>query len=222
MAPRTLASTWKHIEKLSTLYNEASPPKADEVKALDTLCRKTNGSRIVDALATLFVQSYQGLEDVSVEFATSSENEYPDWVACYSEEEQLVRINSVEVIQFRHRCDESVDVLKQPAGREDFYTYRYQAYLAELRKLPSSHHLFLLLLTEVAKARHITEVEKKGGGVEEIDDEPYMVLLWAFKELEAFYRDLNGANLRADYRISWYESDWFVGKEKGKGRTRRR
>jgi len=220
MAPRTLASTWKHIEKLSTLYDEASAPKADEADALDTLCRKTNGSRIVDALATLFVQGYQGLEDVSVEFVASSESEFPDWVTSYSEEEQVVSINPVEVIRFRHGCNESVDVLKQPAGREDFYTYRYQAYLAELRKLPSRHHLFLLLLAEVARARHITEVEKKGGGVEEIDDEAYMVLLWAFKELETFYRDLNGTSLRSDYKISWYESDWFVGKDKG--RTRRR
>ena len=220
MAPRTLASTWKHIEKLSTIYDDATPPKTDEADALDTLCRKTNVSRIVDALATLFVQGYQGMEDVSVEFVTSSESEFPKWVTSYSEEEQLLRINPVEIIRFRHGCDESVDVLKQPAGRDDFYTYRYQAYLAELRKLPSRHHLFLLLLAEVARARHITEVEKKGGGVEDIDDESYMVLLWAFKELEAFYRDINGASLRADYAISWYESDWFVGKEKG--RTRRR
>ncbi|MBT3374407.1 MAG: hypothetical protein HN742_19745 [Lentisphaerae bacterium] len=220
MAPRTLASTWKHIEKLSTVYDGASSPRTGEAEALDTLCRKTNSSRIVDALAALFVQSYQGLEEVSVEFATSSDHAYPDWTTSYSEEEQLVRINPVEVVRFRHGCDESVDVLRQPAGREDFYTYRYQAYLAELRKLPSRHHLFLLLLAEVARVRHITEVEKKGGGVEEIDDEAYMVLLWAFKELETFYRDMNGTSLRADYTISWYESDWFVGKDKG--RTRRR
>ena len=70
MAPRTLASTWKHFERLDRKYRKAPPAtRQDAIDAVDELCEKTNHSRIVDALASLFVRNYQGLEDVdSFEF----------------------------------------------------------------------------------------------------------------------------------------------------------
>ena len=42
-----------------------------------------------------------------------------------------------------------------------------------------------------------------------------MSLLWAFKELESFFSELNGLSLRSEYSILWYESDWVMGKERG-------
>ena len=179
-----------------------------------------NDSGIVHALATLFVRNYQGLEEATVEFTVSTEGEYPDWAATYCAERQVIQINPVGVMRFCRECRDAVRNLKKPAARENFHKYRYHAYLAQLRKLPTDHLLFLQLLKEVARARRITEVERKGGGLETSEDEGYMMLLWAFNELEALFAEANGLNLRSEYEISWYESDWFVGPETG--RTRRR
>jgi hypothetical protein len=38
-------------------------------------------------------------------------------------------------------------------------------------------------------------------------------MLWAFKELENFFRSTTGVSLRSEYAILWYESDWFLGKK---------
>jgi hypothetical protein len=211
MATRTFASTWKQFEKLAKRVQDAKKPSRKDLKALDELGRRTNRSRIVDALATLFVRGYQGLEEFDVEFATSNGGGYPDWVANYEPDEKVIRVNPLGVYRFLLECDQSVETLKTSTARESFVTYRYQAYLAELRKLPAQHLLFLQLLKEVAKARQVTRVEKKGGGTEEVEDEAYMVMLWAFKELE-YLLGRNGVDLRAEYSILWYESDWFLGR----------
>jgi hypothetical protein len=39
-----------------------------------------------------------------------------------------------------------------------------------------------------------------------------MNLLWGFKEVERMYREMKGVNIRAEYGVLWYESDWYVGK----------
>jgi len=214
MAARTLKSTWDRFEKLVRKYEETSPPCPDAVEALDDLSRKTNNSKIVDALASLFVRTYQGMEDAGVRFATSGDCGYPDWITTYSPEEKEIVVNPIGVCRFGQECEESVDALKTPVGRKDFQAYRYHAYLAELRKLPRSKLLFLQLLKEVANACEITHVEKKGGGLEDVEDENYMILLWAFKELELFFEESSGVSLRSEYRILWYESDWISGKKK--------
>jgi len=213
MAPRTLASTWKSFEKLCKRYESASVPRKAEIAALDELCSKANGSGIVGALATLFVHDYPGLEEVEVEFVPSADGDYPDWVTAYCSERQVIQVNPVGVLRFSHECRDAVQRLKSAAARENFYKYRYQAYLAQLRKLPTDHLLFLQLLREVATARGIAEVERKGGGLDTPKDEGYMLLLWAFNELEALFAEFKGLNLRSEYGISWYESDWFVGTE---------
>lgn len=214
MAPRTLSSAWKQFEKLALQYGRgASSTKTREtyVEALDDLGRRTNSSRIVDALATLFVQNYQGMEDTEVEFVTSSDGDYPDWPTSFVPEPKKILVNPVGVFRFCRECDESTKLLKTPAARENFLKYRYQAYLAELRKLPDKHLLFLQLLKEVANAREITHVEKKGGVIEHSEDDEYTVLVWAFRELEALFDQMNGLSLRSEYRILWYDSDWISG-----------
>ena len=211
MAPRTLASTWKQVEKLAGRCQGAKSLKKVDVDALDDLLRRINESKIVDALGTLFVRNYQGMEEIQVRLATSTRNRYPEWTALYSAEDKEIVVNPVGVLQFASDCNAALEIMKTPVARETFQKYRYYAYLAELRKLPSVYLLFLLLLREVAKAREVTLVEKKGGGTEEVEDEAYMILLWAFKELEGFFASNNGLNLRSEYMILWYESDWITG-----------
>jgi len=211
MAPRTLSSTWKQFEKLGKRYEGSPTRKKADVEALDDLSRRINSSKIVDAIATLFVQKHQGMEGARIEFVTSSRGKYPDWATSYSSEENVIHINPIGIFRFYRECQESVRSLKTSVARENFRTYRYQAYLAELRKLPTEHLLFLQVLKEVAKARQITQAEKRGGGLEESEDDSYMVLLWAFKELENLFAETTGLSLRSEYTISWYESDWFLG-----------
>ncbi len=221
MAPRTLASTWRQLERLAKRY-EAAPGSKDKALAdLAELCGKINSSRIVGALGTLFVQGYPGLEETVVAFVSRCDGVLPDWVTSYCAEEDVLRVSPVGVLRFNAECSRSVGTLTSPEAREDFCTYRYHAYLAQLSKLPTQHVLFLQLLKEVGNARRITDVERKGGGTDSAEDEQYMTLLWAFNELEKFMSESSGLSLRSEYGISWYESDWFVGPEKKGGRSRK-
>jgi hypothetical protein len=214
MAPRTLASTWRHFERLARAYLREDKPRKKVVPELDELGRKVNKSRIVDALAMIMVQNHHGLEDVSVQFVAADENgEYPEWESRFDEEERVIVLNPVGIVRFVYECQEAADKLRTPDARESFKTYRLHAYLAELAKLPSQLALYLHLLREVARQLQVTHVERKGGGTEEVDDERYMRLLWAFKEMEHFFADEHGVSLRSEYGILWYESDWIIGKK---------
>jgi len=211
MARRTLATTWKNFERLHRQYEKGG--RADEKKrqAIDELVQKTNGSRIGDALATLFVHPY-ALDEYRIEFGGSEDGAFPEWAVTADEETQVMRVSPVGVMDFLAECLTAVETLKTPEARRSFQHYRYQAYMAELSKLPARFLLFVLILREVAHAKHITDVEKKGGEIEVAQGERYLQLLWAFKELEVFFRRTNGIDLRSEFGILWLESDWYVGK----------
>ena len=213
MGPRTLSSTWRSLEKLSRRYHDQPDTREKTWAELTSLSIRVNASRIPDALAALLVQNYPGLEEATVRFVEGAEGSAPEWVSHFCPEEGIVWISPVGIVSFERQCAAAVDGLKTPEARKDFQTYRFSAYLAELRKLPTVQLLFLLILRQVARARHITRVEKKGGGVEEVEDESYMRLLWAFKELENFMMQMKGISLRSEHKILWYESEWIVGKK---------
>jgi hypothetical protein len=118
----------------------------------------------------------------------------------------------VGVPAFAHDCEKAFEELSTPEARRDFETYRLKAYMAELRKMPCRLLLFILILRKVAEVLKLTEVEKRGGETEDIDDGGYMNLLWGFKEVERMYREMKGVSIRAEYGVLWYESDWYVGK----------
>ena len=213
MAPRTLASTWRQFERLSRLYCKANPPEAKAVLGLRELAGKANRSRIGDALATIFVHRYGGMEDVNVIFDGGGELGFSDVPASYDAETDTISVNPVGIMKFMTSCVTAPEALKTASARESLEVYRIQAFQAELGKLPSRFLLFLLVLREVANASAITEVEKKCGGIETVEDGGYMELLWAFKELERVMREMKGISIRSEYTIAWYESDWFVGKK---------
>jgi hypothetical protein len=212
MAPRTLASTWKQFEKLIHKYSQQNPPAKATVTAIDKLVARTNASKISDALASLFVHPYGDLSEVEVQFVGSDNQKYPDWASSYLEDHQTIFLNPVGILKFAKDCEAAAEKLTSLEARQSFTTYRFQAYLAEMRKLPSQMLLFMTVLTEVARVRDIAAVETKGGGVEHTEDENYINLLWAFKELEAFYKQNKGETLRLEYGIFWHESEWIVGK----------
>jgi len=211
MARRTLSSTWKQFERLHRQYEQSACSDQRKLAEIDELVGKVNNSRIVDALATLFILPY-GLEEYRLQFAASETGKLISWGTRRDDEAHVIYVSVEGVFQFIRDCAEAVEVLKTPAARKTFQHYRFQAYLAELGKLPSRYILFILILREVAEARKITDVEKKGGEIEVAEGKAYLQLLWAFKELEAFFRRTNGMDLRAEAGILWLESDWFIGK----------
>jgi hypothetical protein len=213
MAARTLASTWKQFERAAQRCQAGSGTKARETSALNEVVRKANASPIGEAIATLFVRPYAGMEKATVVFLEAGEEGFPsDRPVAFKADASMFEINPVGVIHFCQECREAIGSLSTPTARESFSRYRYQAYLSELSKLPTHLVLFLLVLQEVANARQISRVEKKGGEVEVAEDERYLNLLWAFNELESILARTSGLNLRGEYSVLWYESDWIVGR----------
>ncbi len=211
MARRTLSSTWKQFTRLHRQIEKTAGPDPKRIGEFNDLVEKVNASRIGDALATLFVRPH-GLEEYNVLFAPAENGQFPEWKTCRNEEKNEIWVNVDGVFKFVEECHEAAAVLKTPEARQSFQRYRFQAYLAELGKLPARYVMFLLILREVAQVRKVTDVEKKGGEIEVQEGKIYLELLWAFKELENFFQRNNGLHLRSEYGILWLESDWFVGK----------
>ena len=209
MALRTLNATWKQLEKLAGHYFGKKPVKT-AIAPIDELCQRTNESRIVDALADLLVRHYTGLEKAGIAFALSERKGFPAWTTRFDPDHSLIVVNPVGVFKYQRACMDAVKTLNTPEARESFQLYRLQAFMAELGKLPSRFLLFLLILDQVGRCKEVSKAEKRSTGevAENID---YLNLLWAFKELETFIAENTGVNLRSEYGIFWYESEWVAG-----------
>ncbi|MDT8389098.1 MAG: hypothetical protein RRC34_01130 [Lentisphaeria bacterium] len=220
MAPRTLTTTWKNFEKLFRQYEKSGRTDSKKLEAIDDLVRKTNASRITDALATLFVKPY-GVENGSILLSGTIDGIFPEWrskaeISIEEVDDDEVKsctiiININGVFDFLAEGAAALDKLNTPEARKSFQEYRYTAYMAQMSKLPAKFVLFLLILQEVATLKRITDVEKKGGEIEAAVGARYLQLLWGFKELETFFKRTNGLDLRAEFGILWLESDWFIG-----------
>jgi hypothetical protein len=210
MAPRTLTTTWKNFEKLVRQYEKSGRTDEKKVAAIEELVGKTNNSRIVEALASLFVRPY-GIENGAVRLVGLVDGQFPEWRTQSDEETGVISVSVMGVFTFLAEAAEAAEKLATPEARKSFEEYRFTAYMAQMGKLPPKFILFLLILREVAEMKHITDVEKKGGEVEAATGERYLQLLWGFKELESFFKRTNGLDLRAEYGVLWLESDWFVG-----------
>ncbi len=212
MAPRTLASTWKQYEKQVEFYFKQTKPVETVVDSLNSIAQKANSAKIGTAIAKLFLSNYDSFENVGVAFYVHDEDpeDYPIWPTEYDAEAKTILLNPVGIFQFIEDCDAAAQLLQTPQVRRSFLRYRYFAFLTELKKLPSRVMMFLLVLQQVALVDKIADVETKHG-IEEADGEDYLTLLWAFKELESFMMNNNGVDLRSEYKVSWYESDWSIG-----------
>lgn len=215
MAPRTLSSTWRQLEKLARAIVSSDAPAERLLGELEDLSAKANRSKVVDALQTLFVVEHPGTEGVSVRFMGGRSAVEQDAPTRYDEAEKVILVNPVGVVRFIDQCGQCVEDMKTRQARESFKRYRLCAYQAELSKLPSHLMLFLALLRQVGVVADVTKSDRRvvsGGTPEAEEDTPYLMLLWAFKQLEAVMREVKGTNLRSEYRILWYESDWVTGR----------
>jgi hypothetical protein len=211
MAARTLSTTWKQYEKLADRFFTKKTEKAAQAQ-INELSQRTNESKIVDALASLLVTSHLGLETVRVRFAISPAKKPLDWKTNYDPEEKVILVNPVGVFQFCRDCEAALQTLKSSKSRENFQRYRYQSFLSELGKLPSRLLLLLLILERVAACKEVSKSDKRSTSGEAPDNEEYLNLLWAFKELESFYAETTGISLRSEFNVLWYESEWVNGK----------
>jgi hypothetical protein len=185
------------------------------VKELGELSDRANRSKVVEALQTLFVEGHPGVDGVRVQFAGGPEALKSPEATSYDNDGRVILVNPLGVVRFIDQCVECVEEMKTREARESFKRYRLCAYQAELSKLPSHLLLFLALLRQVAEVAGVTRSDRRppGGGTEEPEeDRPYLMLLWAFKHLEAVLREVKGINLRSEYRVLWYESDWVTGR----------
>ncbi len=212
MAAKTLASTWKQYEKQIPNFFDDSKDIEKVINSLNSIAQKANNAKIASAIGKLFFHDYEDFKDKNVQFYFHREepDDYPHWPTEYDAETETIYINPVGIFQFQEDCSTAAELLTTPRVRKSFLRYRYFAFLTELKKLPSKIIMFLLALQQVALVQKIADVETKHG-VEEADGEDYLTLLWAFKELERFLLHNNGLDLRSEFKISWYESDWSMG-----------
>lgn len=215
MAQRTLASTWSQYEKLAEAYIGETKTIDEILPSLNNNAIKANQAKIGSAISKLFLTNYNDFENTSVVFYIHDDSEeaedYPRWCTEYNEETDEIIINPIGIFLFLEDCAAAEAQLTTPKVRRSFLRYRYFAFLTEIRKLPSRILMFMLTLQRVALTKKIADVETKGGVIEAADGEEYLTLLWAFKELETFLSNTNGINLRSEYKVSWYESDWSIG-----------
>ncbi len=212
MAPRTLASAWKQIEKYARHQLDPENRKPKDLDALDNLLVKVNDSKVVETIARMFIHRYAGTDKTAFRFATSVDGEFPHWVTSFDTTANVLRLNPVGVSAFIKSCAEAKDKLALPETRESFDRYRYEAYKSEMSKLTSQWILLLLLLCGVAAARGISHVERRDGELELSTSAEYMNLVWAFNELEAFYTRNTGLSMRTEFGILWHESEWVLGR----------
>jgi hypothetical protein len=209
MSKRTLMTCWKQFEKFSNDYFLGVKDPEVTLKKLDTLAAKTNKDKIGGALETLFIKPYINT-DVTVDFVVNLEDgEVPTWQTEYDAENGKILVHPPAIYRF---IADIRKIVVAEHNSEDFVDLRYASFLYEIGKMSSVYLLFLLVLQRVAYMLEIAHLEKRGGIVEVAEGERYHTLLWAFKEVESFARRTRGDSVRAQFGISWYESDWITGR----------
>ncbi len=84
--------------------------------------------------------------------------------------------------------------------------------MTELGKLPTRLLLFLAVLEGVARYKEVSKADKRPTSPEAPENDEYLNLLWAFKELEIFITETTGTSIRTEFNLLWYEAEWINGK----------
>jgi len=213
MKAKTLITTVRQVERLAKKYITTRNKLPDALHELNSLIEMTNLSPITDALSLLFVQTYKGLENYTVNFVHSPQGTFPNWTTKTCHEQNFILLNPIGLYKFRKKCKDFAKQTKKQRTEDNFCSIRLNAYMAELRKLPAHHIIFLLILNEIARHFEVTRTAKPSDDNEKdaILSKDYLNLLWAFKELEVYFLQHNGISLRSEYNIRWYETEWFRG-----------
>ena len=200
--------TWIQIEKLASAYKKA--PGAEAAARLDKCL--SDFQEPIETFARIFVKPLVGMQDNTAKFILSTDGSYPEWACKFDEEQHVFFLNIVGILAFHVECLNAGETAKTPEGRENFKTYRLFAYMKELQKLPLKYLAFLCLFKEVARVMEVTQADKRhlAHNPPTEAEEAYMSYLWAFKALENAVHTISKIDIRADYKISWYESDWIT------------
>lgn len=203
--------SWTQLEKLALAYKRK--PSAASAMALDRGMRKY--SDFIETLGEHFIRTQGSLEDCSAAFCFSAEGQFPEWACRFTQEQRLFELNPVGVVGFHDECSRAQNALQTQEGRGNFTVYRLYAYMAELYKLPSKYLPLMMLFREKARVLEVTQVERRRGNITPVvvdsEEDMYLCLLWAFKELELTIQRLSGINLRTELNITWFESEWITG-----------
>lgn len=185
----------------------------EEVEKLTTLTERINQSSIPAAIETLFVHPYAGFSDISLRWKFFLDEPVDAYrVVRLVEEEKILWFDHIAFLAFLHECEHAEEIMNSRFGRADFRTYRLNAFLRELKKLPIKYLAFICVLREIAKEAELSKCERLRRDKDpQATDVSYISLLWAFKELETRVALTSHNNLRADYKLFWYESEWVDG-----------
>jgi hypothetical protein len=209
MGKRTVNSCWEQFEKLANMYlNDEVKSESAHIKLID-LTTRVNKDNIGDHLINLFIKPYYP-QPVDLKFMSDCSDGISEYQTSFDTDTGTINVFPVSIVQLY----QDVNAHEPPERDEaDLLHCRHASFLAEMGKLSSIYFLFLLLLQRAAYLTEVAHLEKRGGVIEVAEGEAYHTMLWAFKELEVFVaKRLNGKNLRADFAISWFESDWITGR----------
>lgn len=200
--------TWIQIETLATAFRQS--PGTTTANALDTCLRRFQEP--IETFAKLFVQPLIGMQDKNAQFLLSEKGAYPNWACQFNDTQNTFLLNPIGILSFQEECRKAGETAKTQEGRENFKIYRLLAYLQELQKLPFKYLTFLCLFKEVARVMEVTQTDKRRTIHNQPSEaeEDYMSYLWSFKELENAIYKISNIDIRVNYKISWYESDWIT------------
>ncbi len=200
--------SWMQIEKLAKAYRKA--PEKAAAEALDKCLEDFQGP--IATFARLFIKPLVGMQDMTARFILSKDGAYPEWACQFDETQNTFYLSPLGILSFQEECANAQKILQTQEGRENFKTYRLLAYMKEMQKLPLKYLAFLCLFREVARVMEVTRTDKRRTvhNPPTEAEEAYMSYLWAFKELENAMQKIQSIDLRADYKISWYESEWIT------------
>ncbi|RMD80141.1 MAG: hypothetical protein D6820_07145 [Lentisphaerae bacterium] len=196
------------MDRLVEKYEQA--PTEENLVPIQELVAKANAENLGNSLAVLFVQPHLQKDDVQLTFDASltEEQKLPDWrMQINIHQDPWMRIHVINtMLWIKHLPDNPFPGNPQ---LPDFFTTRWESFLKEIAKLPSTYILFMLILQEIAKALQFFHVERRGGVTESARDEDYHTLLWGFKQLEIFVFEHWHIHLRSHYAITWHEPEWL-------------
>ena len=208
MAKRTLNTVWQNIEKIYQSVKAGKVSMADAEVKLNDLVGKDDVKQIVNDLGRVLLSECDTFDQAETVIRLAGDDERFVRPTHYDAKYKILSIDPFRVLDFYAQCKHfSEDPLALGGG--DFESYRKNAFMAELTKLPTKAMLFLKLLQQAAITDGLTHI-----GLSEVpqglldDTTYYQTLLWALSQLERKLYALNGVNVRTEYTLVWHEAEW--------------
>ena len=211
MAKRSLNSIWQNVEKFYQSYKNDKTSLTEAEDKLKELLAKDDVQTIINDLGRVLLSEFDTF--ASSKFQLTIAGDDPKFVrpTMYDAKEKVLSIDPFRVLEFFDQCKlYSEDPLSLGGG--GFDSYRKNAFMAELCKMPTKAMLFLKILQQAAITDGLTHI-----GLSEVpqgildDVSYYQTLLWALAQLEKKMYAMNGIHLRTEYTLVWHEAEWTSG-----------